>query len=133
VVLQDPGLCAHESHVMAMQMLDVIPMNRSTFKWGSDDLPFADRTESLGVWINHDLSWNEHISHGHVKKSGWLKLKKYKQILHIPQVHLRAKLHTMRTKIIPTLTYAMEVWTPNFQQERKSVHELTAIIDHVWH
>ena len=66
-----------KSHVMAMQMLDVIPMNRSTFKWGSDDLPFADKTEKLGVWINHDLSWKEHISH--VKKTGWLKLKKYKK------------------------------------------------------
>ena len=116
-----------KSHVMAMQMLDVIPMNRSTFQWGSDDLPFADKTKNLGVWINHDLSWNEHISL--VKKTGWLKLKKYKQVLQSPQVHLRAKLHTIRTKIIPTLTYAMEVWTPNSQQEWKSVHELTAIID----
>ena len=62
------------SHVMAIQMLDVIPMNKNTFQWGYDDLPFADKTKHLGVWINHDLSWNEHISQ--VKKKGWLKLNK---------------------------------------------------------
>ena len=60
-----------KSRVMAMQMLNVIPMNKSTFKWGSDDIPSADKTKNLGVWINHDLSRNKHRSQ--VKKTGWLK------------------------------------------------------------
>ena len=64
-----------------------------------------------------------------VKQIGWHKLKRYKQILQNPRVHLRAKLQVIQTKLIPTLTYAMEVWTPTNKEEESAVHDLTKIID----
>ena len=116
-----------KSHMLAMQLSDETPINKEAFKWGESDLPFAHKSKNLGVTITDTVSWTEHIAQ--VKQNGWYKLKRYKQILQNPRVHLRAKLQVIQTKLIPTLTYAMEVWTPTNKEEESAVHDLTKIID----
>ena len=116
-----------KSHVLAMQLRNTTPMDKTAFQWGSETLPFETKTKNLGVHITQDLTWSDHIKR--VKSQGWHKLKQYKQMLSNPKIHLRAKLQTTRTKLLPSLTYAMEVWTPTTDKEWTQLNELTAIID----
>ena len=118
-----------DANVVKSNMLQIANGNIMTelsVKWGTEDIPYTEEAKNLGLWITKGLTWTKHMRAA--KQKGYAALSKYRRLLQNNHVHMSVKTSVIKTQIIKSITYAMEVWQPHGPQEKKAFDELNAIV-----
>ena len=80
------------------------------FWWGSERLQLHSSAKYLGLHVRSDTSWQDQQEAATQK--GRAAAAMYAPLLASGRLSVRLKLLIMSTRIEPTMTYAMEVWSP---------------------
>ena len=80
------------------------------FWWGTDRLQMHSSPKYLSLHVRSDTSWQDQQEAATQK--GRAATAMYAPLLGSGRLSVRLKLQIMSTRIEPTMTYAMEVWSP---------------------
>jgi hypothetical protein len=107
-----------KSHILAMAAKSGAPIDKTSFHWGTEILPFAEQTKTLGVLITNDLSWKSQIAFA--KQEGQLRLESVSRAFdqHTNTPWSQGQIDH-QSKIFPAMSYAMEVWSPKSREEKR--------------
>jgi Reverse transcriptase (RNA-dependent DNA polymerase) len=97
------------------------------YTWKGTNIPWCTEAKSLGLWVSHDMTWTKHLAA--CRQKGNFALSKHRRLLQNPRLNLQTKVHVIKTRIIPTMRYAMEVWSANTKAEQAGLQDLDHIVD----
>ena len=80
------------------------------FWWGTDRLQLHQSAKYLGLHLRADTTWQD--QHAAAVQKGRGAAAMYAPLLASNRLPVRLKLLLLSTRIEPTMTYALEVWTP---------------------
>ena len=94
--------------------------------WQGAPLPLVDRAKYLGLHVSQDGRWTKHLTAA--KDKGNKALFTLNNLLVRSGVRMSAKIHCVRTLLVPTMRYALEVITCDTRAERSALAALDAIV-----
>ena len=96
------------------------------FTWGSTPLPVTQTEKYLGVRVSSEGTWAAHLQAK--LGAGRQALAAWRPVFRNRRITCRAKLAVLRTHILPTIAYGLEVITPAGPGDQAALADLTGFV-----
>ncbi len=96
------------------------------FTWGDAALPVTVSEKYLGVSISADGTWAAHLQAK--LRSGRSALARWRPLLHNRRITCAAKIQVLRTHVLPTILFGLEVVTPAGTADRAALQALCGFV-----
>ena len=99
--------------------------------FGDALIPICTESKNLGLWLTSDCSWLRQIHH--IKQKSTYALHAMRAPLQSGIFTFTTKLNIIKTCLIPSMTFGLEVWSPQTTAERTAFVSLDTLLVEAMH